>query len=60
MSAAALPHRSKYLLMVTAFLRRYVDLHRELVDEVERELTAEDPPRRARRGLSRPGDRPGR
>ena len=57
-SAAALPHRSKYLLMVTAFLRRYVDLHVDLVDEVERELVAEEPP--PGRGLSRPGDRPGR
>ena len=58
-SAAALPHRSKYLLMVTSFLRRYVDLHLELVDEVERELTAEDPPRQAGRGLSRSGGRRG-
>jgi DNA-binding PadR family transcriptional regulator len=37
-SAAALPHRSTYLLMVNRFLRRFVDLHAELVDEVEREL----------------------
>lgn len=37
-SAAALPHRSKYLLIVTAFLRRLLDLHLELIDEVEREL----------------------
>ena len=42
------------------FLRRYVDLHRELVDEVERELSAEEPPRRQRPGVSRPADRPGR
>jgi DNA-binding PadR family transcriptional regulator len=41
-SAAALPHRSKYLLLVTSFLRRYVDLHLDLVDEVERELADED------------------
>ncbi len=48
-SAAALPHRSKYLLMVTAFLRRYVDLHLELIDQVELELTGEDAPRVSRR-----------
>jgi PadR family transcriptional regulator, regulatory protein AphA len=40
-SAAAaedLPHRGKYLSLVNGFLRRLVDLHLELVDEVEREL----------------------
>jgi hypothetical protein len=37
-AAAALPHRAKYLLLVNGFLRRLVDLHGELVDEVEREL----------------------
>ena len=42
-SAAALPHRSKYLLLTTGFLRRYVELHLDLVDEVERELAADDP-----------------
>jgi DNA-binding PadR family transcriptional regulator len=36
--AEALPHRSKYLLLVNGFLRRLVDLHADLVDEVEREL----------------------
>jgi DNA-binding PadR family transcriptional regulator len=40
--APALPHRSKYLLIVTGFLRRYVELHLDLIDEVERELVAED------------------
>jgi DNA-binding PadR family transcriptional regulator len=39
-TAASLPHRSKYLLIVIEFLRRYLDLHEELVDEVERELTS--------------------
>jgi DNA-binding PadR family transcriptional regulator len=43
-SARALPHREKYLLLVTSFLRRLLDLHLELVDEVERELG----PRRSR------------
>jgi PadR family transcriptional regulator AphA len=36
--AGDLPHRDKYLLLVVGFLRRYLDLHRDLVDEVEREL----------------------
>jgi DNA-binding PadR family transcriptional regulator len=37
-TAATLPHRRKYLLIVIEFLRRYLDLHEELVDQVEREL----------------------
>ena len=37
-SAESLPHRRKYLQITTAFLRRYLDLHRELIDDVEREL----------------------
>jgi PadR family transcriptional regulator, regulatory protein AphA len=37
-AAGALPHRAKYLLLVNDFLRRFVDLHRELVEEVDREL----------------------
>jgi hypothetical protein len=37
-SARTLPHRHKYLLLVSAFLRRLLELHLELVDEVEREL----------------------
>jgi DNA-binding PadR family transcriptional regulator len=37
-AATALPHRSKYLLIVVGFQRRYLDLHEELVDQVEREL----------------------
>jgi DNA-binding PadR family transcriptional regulator len=41
-SAETLPHRRTYLLMVAGFMRRLFDLHLELVDEVERELTAED------------------
>jgi DNA-binding PadR family transcriptional regulator len=43
-SAAALPHRSTYLLMVTDFLRSYLELHEHLIDRVERELA----PRRRR------------
>ena len=36
--AAGLPHRAKYLRLVTGFLRRYLELHLELADEVERDL----------------------
>jgi PadR family transcriptional regulator AphA len=36
--ADALPHRRKYLLIVTRFLRGLLDLHEQLVDEVEREF----------------------
>jgi DNA-binding PadR family transcriptional regulator len=32
------PHRTKYLLLVVTFLRRLLDLHEQLVDEVEREF----------------------
>jgi DNA-binding PadR family transcriptional regulator len=39
-AAAGLAHRQKYLLIVVGFLRRYLDLHEELVGEVERELAA--------------------
>jgi DNA-binding PadR family transcriptional regulator len=37
-TARDLPHREKYLLLVVRHLRRLLDLHLELVDEVEREL----------------------
>src|SRR4051795_2150649 len=33
-TAQSLPHRTKYLLLVNDFLRRYLDLHLELVDTV--------------------------
>lgn len=39
-SAQTLPHRRKYLLIVFGFLRRLLELHGELADEVERELTS--------------------
>jgi DNA-binding PadR family transcriptional regulator len=39
--AETLPHRQKYLLLVIGFLRRQLELHLELVDEVERELSPE-------------------
>jgi DNA-binding PadR family transcriptional regulator len=37
-SAETLPHRRKYLLLTLGFLRRLLELHLELVEEVEREL----------------------
>ena len=37
-SAELYPHRRKYLLLATGFLRRLLELHLDLVDEVEREL----------------------
>jgi hypothetical protein len=43
-AADALPHRRKYLLITFAFLRRLLELHLELVDDVERELSASDQP----------------
>jgi DNA-binding PadR family transcriptional regulator len=53
-SAHELPHREKYLLLVTGFLRRLLELHLELVDQVERELA---PTGRARRPQARPRPR---
>jgi len=44
-SAHGLPHREPYLLLVVDFLRRLLQLHLDLVDEVERELA---PSRRGR------------
>jgi hypothetical protein len=40
-SARELPHREKYLLLVNGFLHRLLDLHRELIDEVEAELASD-------------------
>ena len=42
-AARGLPHREKYLLLVVGFLRRLLDLHLELVDDVERELSPVEP-----------------
>jgi DNA-binding PadR family transcriptional regulator len=46
-TAKELPHRQKYLLLVTGFLRRLLELHLELVEDVERELA---PPSSSDRG----------
>jgi DNA-binding PadR family transcriptional regulator len=40
-SARQLPHREKYLLLAVAFLRRLLELHLELVDEVEQSFASE-------------------
>jgi DNA-binding PadR family transcriptional regulator len=41
-AAEALPHRRKYLLITTGFLRRLLELHLDLVAQVERELDPAD------------------
>jgi DNA-binding PadR family transcriptional regulator len=46
--AAGLPHREKYLIMVTRFLRGLLALHEDLVDEVEQEFKPAAPQRRRR------------
>jgi DNA-binding PadR family transcriptional regulator len=53
-SAETLPHRRKYLLLVTEFLRRLLDLHLECVDHVERELSPQTK-KRSRRSVSTVG-----
>jgi DNA-binding PadR family transcriptional regulator len=40
-TARQLPHREKYLLIVTGFLRQLLELHVDLIDEVEQELQGE-------------------
>jgi DNA-binding PadR family transcriptional regulator len=47
-TAKELPHREKYLLLVISFLRGLLDLHLELVDEVDRELRPARTPRQRR------------
>jgi DNA-binding PadR family transcriptional regulator len=48
-TAQQLPHREKYLLLAIGFMRRYLDLHLELVDQVERELAPAKTDRGAKR-----------
>jgi DNA-binding PadR family transcriptional regulator len=51
--AADLPHRQPYLQLANEFLRGFLDLHEQLVQDVERELTREPASaasRRPRRG----------
>ena len=51
-SARQLPHREAYLLLVVDFLRKLLELHDELVDDVEQLLAAHDVSARG------PGERP--
>jgi DNA-binding PadR family transcriptional regulator len=51
-----LPHRRKYLLLVTGFLRRLLALHLELVEQVERELTDLGEPDDVALGVADVGD----
>src|SRR5215217_2488060 len=37
------PHRAKYLLLVVEFLRGLLDLHEQLVDEIERDFVVTEP-----------------
>jgi DNA-binding PadR family transcriptional regulator len=37
-TAHQLPHREKYLLLATSFMRRFLELHLQLVDEVEEQF----------------------
>ena len=41
-TAAELPHRSKYLMLAIEFLRELLELHLQLVDQVEREFDARE------------------
>ncbi|MDX6620016.1 MAG: hypothetical protein QOK36_2402 [Gaiellales bacterium] len=47
-SAALLPHRGTYLLLVNGFLRRLLDLHLEWIDRVEAELASQADANRSR------------
>jgi DNA-binding PadR family transcriptional regulator len=40
-SAHDLPHREKYLLLVTGFMRQYLELHLQLIDTVEQDMAPE-------------------
>lgn len=42
-TARDLPHREKYLRLVLGFMRRLLELHLKLVDEVERKLAVRRP-----------------
>jgi DNA-binding PadR family transcriptional regulator len=53
-AARELPHREKYLLLVTGFLRRLLDLHLDLVDQVERDFTTGDDALRSPESTRRP------
>ena len=54
-AAEALPHRRRYLLLVNDFLRRLVELHADLADEVLRDVPAHDEAEAAEAQRGRPG-----
>jgi len=54
-TARALPHRARYLLLVVDFLRGLLDLHDQLVDDVEREFDRSPLRPATRRPISRRG-----
>jgi PadR family transcriptional regulator AphA len=58
-TAQSLPHRRKYLLLVIEFLRRLLDLHLELVDQVERDLAPSDGDGLTTSAAAPPRSRPG-
>jgi DNA-binding PadR family transcriptional regulator len=51
--AGDLPHREKYLLLATDFLHGLLELHEELIQNVERELAPPPAPSAARRSTRR-------
>ena len=55
--AGELPHREKYLLLVIDFLRGFLQLHEQLVEDVERELTPQSKRRRTGSVSARHGGR---
>ncbi len=60
LSAAALPHRSRYLMLVAAFLHDLLDAHEKLITEVERLGSQRDRDGDRREGARRQGSRRGR
>jgi len=60
LSAAALPHRSRYLMLVNGFLYDLLDAHEKLITEVERLGSQRDRDGDRRKGARRQGSRRGR
>jgi DNA-binding PadR family transcriptional regulator len=60
LSAAALPHRSRYLMLVNGFLHDLLDVHEKLIREVERLGSQRDRDGDRRKSPGRQGSRRGR
>jgi DNA-binding PadR family transcriptional regulator len=58
--AEGLPHRTRYLRLVTTFLDRLLDLHEDLIDEVEALGSRRDRDEDRRQGARREGSSRGR